>query len=532
MLSPTSHVDTFSRDHLPEEALWPELRENALGVKYPDRMNCAAVLLDEVVWVRGRDRRCLVTPTDVWSYGNLLDRANQIANVLVDDYGILPGNRVLLRGPNNPWLVASWLGVVKAGGVVVTTMPLLRSAEIAALVEITQPALVLCDHRFSAELEEVRGVTTLTLGGGSPDDIIELTRRKSAEFHNVETAADDVVMLAPTSGTTGIPKVTMHFHRDVLACADTFSRQVLKPEAADLFVATPPLAFTFGLGALVFFPLRAGAASLLLEQPTTAQLCRAIKDHQATILFTAPTAYRSLLREDGIDELKSLRRCVSAGEHLPKDLWQSFHDRTGVRIINGIGATEMLHIFIAADDETPPGSTGKAVPGYVAEVQDSEGRPLPDGEPGFLAVKGPTGCRYLSNQRQSQYVRSGWNITGDTYIRDADGNFWYQSRSDDMIISSGYNIAAIDVEEAVNKHPDVAECAVVGLPNEDRGMVVHAAIVLNAGCVGDDGKVRDIQDYVKKCIAPYKYPRSISFVERLPKTETGKIQRFQLRPSD
>jgi len=533
MLFPSAHIDTFCRDNLPPSSDWPELHFDLPELAYPERLNCATTLLDEAVARWGKDRQCLVTPTEQWTYGDLLRRANQIAQVLVDDHGLVPGQRVMLRGANTPWLVSCWFAVVKAGGVVVTTMPLLRSPEIAKLIEITRPSLALCDYRVTAEMTKAAGQTpVVTFGGEEAEDLVAVAGRKSGEFTNVDTAADDVVLLAPTSGTTGVPKATMHFHRDVLATADTFSRHVVKPESGDLFTGTPPLAFTFGLGGLVIFPLSVGAATLLLERPTTVELADAIAKYGVSVLFTAPTAYRALLRENQADKLGSLRRCVSAGEHLPAEVWHQFHDATGIRIINGIGGTEMLHVFIAAaDGDIRAGSTGKAVPGFCAEVLDENGQPVPDGTSGVLAVKGPTGCRYLADDRQKNYVRGGWNLTGDTYTRDEDGYFWYHARSDDMIVSSGYNIAAPEVEEAIDKHPDVAESAVIGLPDEERGMIVHAAIVLHDGAVGDEEKILEIQEFVKQTVAPYKYPRSIAFLDRLPRTESGKLQRYRLRPS-
>ncbi|RJO77032.1 2-aminobenzoate-CoA ligase [Nocardia panacis] len=530
MLFPTAHVDTFCRDHLPPETLWPRFRFELPELKYPERLNCATALLDEVA-ARGPDRRCLLGPAEEWTYGDLLRRANRIARVLVEDCGLVPGQRVLLRGPNAPWLVACWFAVLKAGGVVVTTMPLLRAAEIAKLVQITKPALALCEHRFVVELAAAGGVPVVTFGSDAADDLLALAATKAETFTNVDTAADDVALLAPTSGTTGIPKATMHFHRDVLANADTFSRHVLKPEPTDLFTGTPPLAFTFGLGGLVVFPLRVGAATLLLERATPAELAAAIEKFDVSVLFTAPTAYRAMLRDGLAGRLGSLRRCVSAGEHLPEAVWEQFRAATGVRIIDGIGGTEMLHVFIsAADDDIRPGATGRVVPGYRAEIQDEQGRPVPDGTPGMLAVQGPTGCRYLADERQRSFVRAGWNLTGDVFTRDADGYFWWHSRSDDMIVSAGYNIAAAEVESVLDRHADVLESAVVGLPDAERGMIVHAAIVLRPGVLGDAAKVGEIQDFVKRTAAPYKYPRSVVFVDELPRTQTGKIQRFRLRP--
>ncbi|TCO47407.1 AMP-binding protein [Actinocrispum wychmicini] len=517
----TAHVDTFCADHLPPRSEWPEFRFALPELSYPDTLNCARVLLEDTIERFGPDRRCLVSPELTWSYGDLLRHANQVAHVLVADYGIVPGNRVLLRAPNNPWLVACWFGVLRAGAVAVTTMSLLRSGELRAIAEVCRPSLALCDPRFTD------GVDLPLL------DFDELAARcadKPAEFEPVATAADDVALLAFTSGTTGKPKATMHFHRDVLANSDTFARHVLKPEPDDLFTGTPPIAFTFGLGGLVVFPLHVGAATLLLERATPAELAEAVRDNGVSVLFTAPTAYRSMLANGLADRLTGLRRCVSAGEALSRSLWQDFFDTTGIRLIDGIGATELLHIFIAAaDDDIRPGSTGRAVPGYEAAVLDANGRPVPDGMPGRLAVKGPTGCRYLADPRQRDYVRDGWNITGDTYVRDRDGYFWYQARSDDMIISSGYNIAGPEVEEALLGHADVAECGVVGMPDEERGSLVTAYVVLRAGVTGDDRKVKELQDFVKQRIAPYKYPRVVRFLDALPRTSTGKVQRFRLR---
>ncbi len=530
-LSPSAHVDTFPRDNLPPFDQWPDLLLDRQELRYPDRLNCAEELLDKVVAEHGAERPCLLSPTSTLTYGQVLTLANSIAQVLVDDLGVVPGNRVLLRGPNNPWLVACWFGVLKAGGVVVTTMPLLRAGELRTTAEIARPSVALCDLRFTGDLEKaaVEGLRIVTYGGGDA----ELDRRcatKSGEFANVATAADDVSLLAFTSGTTGRPKATMHFHRDVLAIADTFAASVLRPQPDDLFTGSPPLAFTFGLGGLVVFPLRVGASTLLVEKATPDELFRLIADHHVNVAFTAPTAYRAALPALHNLDVSALRRCVSAGEALPQATWETFHAATGVRIIDGIGATEMLHIFIsAADDDIRPGSTGKPVPGYQAQVVDADGRAVPDGEIGRLAVRGPTGCRYLADDRQLGYVQNGWNITGDAFVRDAEGYFWFQARNDDMIISAGYNIAGPEVEAALMKHPDVLECAVIGVPDADRGMVVTAYVVLRDDIGGSEDTVRELQSFVKAEIAPYKYPRSIFFVAELPRTSTGKLQRFRLR---
>ncbi|MGH3315298.1 MAG: AMP-binding protein, partial [Nocardioidaceae bacterium] len=511
-LTPSAHVDTYCRDHLPEAADWAELLFDLPDLQYPDRLNCAVELLDTVAAELGPDRACLLAPDGTrWSYGDLTASSNRIARLLVDEYALVPGNRVLLRGPNNPWLVACWFGVLKAGGVVVATMPLLRPSELSTIAEIGRVDLALCDHRFVDDLARagIPGLRLVEYGGTGPDDLVQRIDGQPAEFTAVETAADDVALLAFTSGTTGRPKATMHFHRDVLAIADTFGKHVLRSEPSDVFTGTPPLAFTFGLGGLVVFPLRVGASTLLVEKATPGQLADLIVDHHVTVCFTAPTAYRAMVASGHASRLRSLRRGVSAGEHLPRSTWDAFYEETGVRLVDGIGSTEMLHIFIgSADDDIRPGSTGRAVPGYVAAVVDTEGKPVPDGEIGRLAVKGPTACRYLADARQKAYVQHGWNLTGDTFVRDEDGYFWYKARSDDMIVSSGYNIAGPELEEALQLHPDVAECGVVGIPDEARGQLVKAYVVLTPEAVGDDAKVKELQDFVKQQIAPYKYPRA------------------------
>ncbi|MFJ7275213.1 AMP-binding protein [Kitasatospora sp. NPDC098663] len=531
-LSPSAHVDTFCRDHLPPFDQWPELLFDIPELAYPDRLNCAQALLDATIARYGPDRRCLLTPTGQWTYGELRDHADRVARLLTEDLGLATGNRVLLRGPNTPWLVACWLGVLKAGGVAVSTMPLLRAAELTGLHRIARPAIALCDHRYLDDLAraETPGLRVLAFGGPGPQDLTARCAAKIGGFTAVPTAADDVALIAFTSGTTGRPKATLHFHRDVLANADTFSRHLLRPTPDDLFAGTPPLAFTFGLGGLVVFPLRAGAASLLLEQATPEQLAEQVHRHRVGVLFTAPTAYRAILAAGLADRLSGVRRCVSAGEHLPAALWEAFRAATGQRLIDGIGATELLHVFIsAADGDIRPGATGRPVPGYRAAVLDGQGRPVPDGVPGLLAVKGPTGCRYLDDERQRDYVRNGWNLTGDTYVRDRDGYFWYQARNDDMIVSAGYNIAGPEVEQALATHPDVADCAVVGAPDERRGTVVKAYVVLREGAAAGPEQVRSLQEHVKRTIAPYKYPRAVEFVTRLPRTATGKLHRAELR---
>jgi 2-aminobenzoate-CoA ligase len=549
-LTPSAHVDTFCRDNLPPADQWPDLEFTLPELAYPDRLNCAQALLADTIAAHGADRPCLL-PQDpaeaTWSYGDVSAAASRIAAVLTEDLGLVPGNRVLLRGPNNPWLAACWFGVLLAGGVAVTTMPLLRAAELATICEIAQVGLALCDDRFTEELDAAAvpglrvvayhsgpvpdgGSAAAPQAAGEPATLNQLAGRKPADFAPVRTAADDVALIAFTSGTTGRPKAAMHFHRDVLAIADTFSAHVLKPTPDDIFTGTPPLAFTFGLGALLIFPIRAGASTLLIERATPAELADHIKARGVTICSTAPTAFRAMLAAGKADKLRGLRRPVSAGETLPGSVWHAFHDATGVKIIDGIGSTELLHIFIsAADDQIRPGSTGLPVPGYRAMILDAEGNPVPDGEPGRLAVKGPTGCRYLADARQRSYVSGGWNFTGDTYIRDSDGYFWFQARSDDMIVSSGYNIAGPEIEEVLLTHPDVAECGVVGVPDESRGQLVKAFVVLTDGASAGPEKVAELQELVRQKIAPYKYPRAVEFVPSLPRTNTGKLQRFRLR---
>jgi 2-aminobenzoate-CoA ligase len=530
-LSPSAYADTFCRDRLPPQDQWPEFIYDLPQLRYPERLNCAAQLLDATAAREGDDRPCLRSPSETWTYGQTVRRTNQLAQVLTEDFGLQPGNRVLLRGPNGPWLAAAWLGVVKAGGVVVTTMALLRPREIATIAALTEPSLAICDHRIVADLAAgAPGLTTLCYGGDGPDDLAARCAAKDGAFTPVLTAADDVAMLASTSGTTGQPKVAMHFHRDVLATCDTFSHYLIKPHRDDVFTGTPPLGFTYGLGGVLLYPLRAGASTLLIERATPAELAEVIAAHGVTVLSTAPTAYRAMMAAGKASSLKNLRRCISAGEHLPRSVWEDFRAATGISIIDGIGSTEMLHIFIcAADDDIRPGSTGKAVPGYRAAILDEDGAEVPDGQPGRLAVKGPTGCRYLSDPRQQTYVRHGWNITGDTYTRDADGYYWYQARSDDMIISAGYNIAGPEVEEALLGHPDVLEVAVVGAPDADRGMIVQAYVVLRDPAAANAAKATELQDFAKQSIAPYKYPRVVEFVAELPKTISGKTQRYRLR---
>ncbi len=529
----TAHVDHFARDNLPPRDLWPVIRFDLPELQYPERMNCGIELLDRMVAGGFADRPCVLSPTERWTYADLLEKANRIARVLTEEMGLVPGNRVLLRAANAPMMVACWFAVVKAGGIAVSTMPLLRARELCTIIDKAQVTHALCAAPLAEELELARPrCPTLRhvacFATDAADGLEARMRAGNGDFTNVDTAADDVCLIAFTSGTTGVPKGTMHFHRDVMAIADTFPRSTLKPEPDDLFCGSPPLAFTFGLGGLVIFPMRFGASTLLLPAASPpVLLAEAIERHRASVCFTSPTGYRAMLPLIPGHDIGALRKCVSAGEALPLPTWQAFYDATGIRIIDGLGSTEMLHIFIAsAGDEIRPGATGKPVPGYEACVLDAEGNPLPPGQPGRLAVRGPTGCRYLADPRQSVYVENGWNITGDAYVIDEDGYFWFQARNDDMIISSGYNIAGPEVEEALLTHPDVAECAVVASPDPDRGAVVKAFVVLREGAVRD---AKALQDFVKQSIAPYKYPRAVEFIDSLPRTETGKVQRFKLR---
>lgn len=518
-------LDTFVRDRLPPVEDQPLfLREPPYA--YPERLNCA-VLLDRAAEATP-DAPAVLYGDLRWTYAELRATANRIAGVLADDPDWRPGARVLLHGPNTPWAAAAWFGVVKAGGAVVATMPLLRAAELARVVEKAEVDWALAHNAFA---EAVDGAAELTgrlrhrwwFGPGG--DLKARAAAMPADLANIDTAADDPVLIAFTSGTTGEPKGCVHDHRDVMAMADGFCAQVLKPEADEVFCGTPPLAFTFGLGALLVFPVSVGASVAYPERPGWEALCETIAQARVTTLFTAPTGYRALMKLADQYDLSSLRKCVSAGEPLPAATSDAWCERTGIRIIDGIGATEMIHIFISETAERQrPGATGRPVPGYVAEVQDEGGRALPDGEVGRLAVRGPTGCRYLADVRQGAYVKRGWNLTGDLYRRDADGYFHFVSRADDLILSAGYNIAAPEVENALLSHPAVAEAAVTGLPDEERGQVCAAFVVLKG-----EATAAELQAHVKAAIAPYKYPRRVTFVDALPKTPTGKLQRFRLK---
>ncbi|MFO1176437.1 MAG: AMP-binding protein [Paracoccaceae bacterium] len=536
MLGPTAHVDTFTRDRLPPAASWPDLRLD--GFQYAEHLNAAVELTDRMVERGFGDHTALIGNGRIRTYKELADWSNRIAHALVEDYGVKPGNRVMIRSANNPAMVACWLGATKAGAVVVNTMPMLRPGELTKIVDKAEISHALCDTRLMEDLvtcaKQSRFLKSVIGFDGTANHDAELDRialSKSVRFQAVPTGRDDVALLGFTSGTTGEPKATMHFHRDLLIIADGYAKEVLKVTPEDVFVGSPPLAFTFGLGGLAVFPLRFGAAAALLEQATPANMMDIIQTHRATICFTAPTAYRVMLKAmaEGVD-LSSLRAAVSAGETLPAPVYQEWIERTGKPMLDGIGATEMLHIFITNRfDDHRPACTGRPVGGYEARIVDAEGRELPAGEVGRLAVRGPTGCRYLADDRQRKYVEDGWNITGDAFWRDGDGYFHYAARNDDMIVSAGYNIAGPEVEAALLAHPAVMECAVIGAPDEERGQIVEAHVVLAKGHEGNALLVKLLQDHVKAVIAPYKYPRRVIFAEALPKTATGKIQRFRLK---
>ena len=535
-MTSSAHVDTFTRDHLPPEELWPDLIIPQGSVyDYPERLNCAVALLDEMVASGHADRPLFHTASGAQTYAEFQREVNRLAHVLVDDMGVVPGNRVLLRGPNTPRLAACWFAVMKVGAVAVTTMPLLRAYELGYTAEKAQVHHALCDARFREDLDKAKAETPLLehiMYYGASGELEDLMARKPDTFEAVDTAADDVALIAFTSGTTGRAKATMHFHRDVLAICDAFPRACMDVRPDDVFVGTPPLAFTFGLGGLLLFPMRFGASAAFVEKPGVETLLATIQDHGATTCFTSPTAYRAMLQRIDEFDVSSLRECVSAGEPLPLPTFKAWKEATGIEIIDGIGSTEMLHIFISAPaGEIKPGTTGKPFGSYEAKVVDRvTGEQLPAGEVGLLAVRGPTGCRYLDDpERQREYVRDGWNYPGDAYLVDDDGYFHYQARADDMIISSGYNIAGPQVESALLKHEAVAECGVIGVPHEERGQIVKAFVVLRDGRQPGDDLKKELQDFVKGEIAPYKYPRAVQFVEQLPRTQTGKLQRFKLR---
>lgn len=534
-LSPSAHIDTFTRDSLPPSDLWPTLEFTLSGVQYPERLNAAVELVDRAVERFGPDRDAIIVGDgDRWSYGELQRRANQFAQVLTEDHGVVPGNRVALRLHNGPWAVACWLGALKAGAVVVTTMIAWKSNEVRNIFGRVSPRVAVVDGRCLDDvvdaLDELVPAGGLIVAGGEVDALAAACDTKDGVFTAIDTAADDVALLGATSGTTGAPKITMHFHRDILANADTFAEHVLRLTEDDVSATTAPLAFTFGLGGAVVFPLRSGGAAVILERATPIELAKLIEPLGITVLYTAPTGYRAVLNEGLADQLRRLRVGVSAGEHLSRETFEAVEAASGLRLVDGIGSTEMLHVFIsAAGDEIRPGATGRAVPGYRAAVLDEEGQPLGPGVAGRLAVIGPTGCRYLQDERQTNYVQNGWNITGDTFVMDEEGYFTFRARNDSMIITAGYNVGAPEVEEAVAAHPDVLECAVVGRPDPERGSVVNAFVVPRAGVDPSDDLTTAILGVVKERLAIYKCPRRIDYVDELPRNPSGKIQHFILR---
>ena len=533
---PSGHRDTFARDSLPPPEQWPDFIFDLTELQYPDRLNCVTELVDKWVASGQGGRTCIVSPHGTLTYMQLAERVDRIANVLTRDLGMVPGNRVLLRAPNTPALIAACLAVVKSGGVMVATMPLLRAKELSYIVRKAKIELALCDAQLAEEMEKTQeqacGLKRVVYWGeGGADSLETLMRRPGYEtFAACDTAIDDVCLIGFTSGTTGEPKGTVHFHRDMLAICDTYGRHVLQASPDDRFICSAPIAFTFGLGAHMLFPFRIGAASIQIEKASPGSLLQEIARYDATVCFTAPTAYRAMLPYVAEHGIATLRKCVSGGEALPRATFEAWQKATGLKIVEGMGGTEMMHNFLGSPEaEVRPGVTGRVVPGYIARVVDEKGNEMPRGVVGRLAVKGPTGCRYLNDPRQKKYVRDGWNFPGDTVLQDEDGYFHYQARSDDMIVSAGYNIAAPEVEEVLMVHPAVAECGVVGCPDPERGQIVKAFIVLRPGFSGDAALTRTLQEHVKASVAPYKYPRSIDYVASLPRTQTGKLQRVELR---
>ena len=536
MLGPTAHIDTFSRDNLPKQSGQPDFLLDEYN--YPDFLNISEELTDIMVEKGFGDHTALIGNGRRRTYKELTDWTNRLANTLVEDYGVIPGNRILIRSANNPAMVACWLAATKVGAVVVNTMPMLRSGELDKIIDKAKISHALCDSRLLSELHNsfktskyLKYLIPFDGTANHSSELDEAALEKSVKFESIKTSRDDVALLGFTSGTTGEPKATMHFHRDLLIIADGYAKEVLQVNDKDVFVGSPPLAFTFGLGGLAIFPLRFGATATLLEDASPPNMIEIIQKYKATVCFTAPTAYNVMLLaiDEGVD-LSSLRAAVSAGETLPAPVYKNWLKKTGKPMLDGIGATELLHIFISNRfDDHKQSCTGKPIKGYEAKVVDDNMQELPLGEVGKLAVRGPTGCRYLSDNRQSDYVIDGWNITGDSFYIDNEGYFYFAARNDDMIISSGYNIAGPEVEAALMSHEAVFECAVIGYPDKNRGSIVQAHIVLNENYVGDDSLKTQLQGYVKEIIAPFKYPRSIIFVDMLPKTKTGKIQRFRLR---
>jgi 2-aminobenzoate-CoA ligase len=537
-LGPTGHVDTFTRDHLPPFDQWPDLLLDRPEFQYPEYLNVAVELTDRMVEKGFGDYVALIGNGRRRTYKELTDWTNRLAHTLAEDFGVKPGNRVLIRSGNNPAMVAVWLAVTKAGAVAVNTMPMLRAGELTTIVNKAEIGLALCDNRIADDLvASAKGsgfLRSVVCFDGTSNHDAELDRvalNKPVRFEAIKTGRDDVALLGFTSGTTGEPKATAHFHRDLLIIADGYAKEVLRLTPQDVFVGSPPLAFTFGLGGLAIFPLRFGATATLLENASPGNMIDIIETYKATISFTSPTAYRAMMAamDEGAD-LSSLRMAVSAGETLPAPVFEDWTRQTGKPILDGIGTTELLHIFISNRlGDAEPGATGRPVIGYEAKIVDDEMNPVPNGTIGHLAARGPTGCRYLADDRQTRYVRDGWNVTGDDFVRDEGGVFHFVARADDMIISAGYNIAGPEVEAALLSHSDVAECAVIGAADPERGQIVQAHVVLKEGVERDEACVKRLQDHVKATIAPYKYPRSVKFVSALPRTQTGKIQRFKLK---
>ena len=524
----SAHVDTFVRDNLPPKELWPDLRFTLPELQFPPAYNASSIL-DRAIDNKHGSRSAVLFSSATITYDMLLQEACRIAHVLTHDFGLVPGNRILVHASNTRLSIAVWWGILRAGGVAVGTMPMLRPHELAVILNKAQVSHAIVDSHRVAELEQAQRDAPQLKHIVSTDELDARMANAPSFCRPLRTNADDPALIAFTSGTTGTPKGCVHFHRDIAAMAETFSRHILRPKPTDVFIGTPPLAFTFGLGAGVVFPASVGAATVICDKPGFDVLADTIAQNKATLLFTSPTGYRALMKQD-LSKLASLHTCVSAGEHLPAATSDQWFERTGIRIIDGIGSTEMIHIFISArGEDIRPGATGKAVPGYEACILDDDNQVLPGAGVGRLAVRGPTGCRYLADERQRNYVINGWNVTGDIYERDADGYFWFVSRADDMIISSGYNIAAAEVENALLTHPNVAETAVVAWPDEERGHIVKAFVVLKDDAHASEATARTLQDHVKQIIAPYKYPRAIEFVTQLPKTHTGKLQRFKLR---
>jgi 2-aminobenzoate-CoA ligase len=524
--------DNFAHNNLPSQDLQPDYIFTDLPqFQHPDMLNCVDKLLDNHIKEGRGNNICIRTFDATWTYQDLFEKANQIAHVLIEDLGLKSGNRVLIRSANNPMMVACWFAILKAGGIVVATMPLLRSKELTTIIDCAEISHCFCDVSLEEEIHLVKStfLKEICLFGNS--QLEELMQSKPKTFTNYHSKADSLALIGFTSGTTGLPKMTSHYHKDILNICECFPQYSLQPTPKDIFTGSPPLGFTFGLGGLVLFPMYFGASTFLIEKPSPDHLLQAIQDHKITICFTAPTAWRVITTKVKEYDISSLRKCVSAGETLPLKVWQDWYDATGLKIIDGIGSTEILHIFISSNEENmKPGATGLAITGYEAKIVDQDGNELPTNEPGRLAVKGITGCKYLNREdKQLEYVEKGWNITGDIFRQDEEGYLWFVARGDDMIISSGYNIAAIEVESVLLTHDDILECAVVGLPDEERGMLVCAHIVLKDISKATDAMKNRIQHWFKEVAAPYKYPRVIYFTEELPKTETGKIQRFKLK---